>query len=238
MKHYNKKSAYRFTALLLVCLLGFSGFAEARRSHNNNNNNNSNSAAASPGQFDYFLLALSWSPEFCSTPAGQQASKQTQCSAKLGFVIHGLWPQYNGKGYPQDCGQASDVPDSVAAIAQNAQPPMPSGDPGLISHEWSKHGTCSGLSMTDYFTAIKTSAEKVKIPENLKAPQTSLTLDADAITAAFTAANPGLTADMLNIEVDREGEVSGVEVCFSKQLNFQPCVGGHKLNGGTFLPVN
>lgn len=240
MKQNNKKSVYRFTALLLVCMLGFSSLSEARRSHhdNGNGNNNPNSAPAAPGQFDYFLLALSWSPEFCSTPAGHQPSKQEQCSSSLGFVVHGLWPQYNSNGYPQDCGPAADVPASVAAIAQNAHPPMPSGDPGLISHEWSKHGTCSGLSMPDYFTAIKTSAEKVNIPENLRAPQATITLDGDAIAAAFVAANPGLTADMLNVEVDRQGKISGVEICFSKQLDFQTCVGKHTLQGGTLLPVH
>ena len=238
MRQQTKRNVYHFTALLFAGLLGFSGINEARRSHNNNHNNNFNAAPASSNQFDYYLLALSWSPEFCNTPAGQQPSKHIQCSAKLGFVVHGLWPQSNNNHYPQDCGPGADVPASIAAIALNAQPPMPSGDPGLVAHEWSKHGTCTGLSMTDYFTAIKTSAEKVNIPENLKAPKTPITLDANAIAVAFTAANPGLTTDMLNIEVDRDGEISGVEVCFSKQLNFQPCAGKHKLKGGTFLPVN
>jgi ribonuclease T2 len=242
MKIHKNNNLIRLSTLLL-CLLSYSGISEARRSHHPKQPSQSdqNQAAASPvapGQFDYYLLALSWSPEFCSTPAGHKPEKQIQCKSKLGFVVHGLWPQYNANGWPQDCGPAADVPVEIAAIAQSAQPPMPSGDPGLIAHEWSKHGTCSGLSMADYFTAIKTTAEKVSIPEQLKAPETALTLDGKAIIAAFTAANPGMTPEMLNTSVDNKGAISGVEVCFSKELNLQACSGTHNPKGGKFLPVN
>jgi len=48
--------------------------------------------------FDYYVLALSWSPSFCATHRDPH-----QCSGDAGFVLHGLWPQYQGKGYPADC---------------------------------------------------------------------------------------------------------------------------------------
>ena len=222
---------------LLICLLLFTAAAEARDAHHQNNNFGDWLHRETTG-FDYYLLALSWSPEFCQSAAGHQPGKQLQCTAKLGFVVHGLWPQFNNHDYPHDCGSEADVPPQVAAIAENAVPPMPPGDQELFNHEWSKHGTCSGLSMTEYFTAIKTSAEKVKIPELLKAPQNSLALDAKSIAAAFISVNPGLTEEMLNIETDRQGNISGVQICFSKQLSFQPCGGGHSLQGGVFLPVH
>ena len=236
MKPNNTYGFYRFAAMLIACLLLSSGAAEARKYHRHREDNGQ--AFNETGQFDYYLLALSWSPEFCNSPSGRQPSKHAQCTSKLGFVIHGLWPQFYGQAYPQDCGPEADVPAAVAAIALNAVPPMPPGDEQLFKHEWSKHGTCSGLNMTEYFTAIKTSAEKVAIPEPLKAPRTDIALDAGAIAGAFAAANPGLKADMMNIEVDRRGNVSSVQICFSKQLSFQTCSGRHSLKGGTFLPVN
>jgi len=233
-----KLSFLSYLAPLLIFLLLFAGIAEARKSHHQDDDFgvwlHRNTAS-----FDYYLLALSWSPAFCNTPAGRQPGKHLQCTASLGFVVHGLWPQYNNNDYPHDCGPEADVSAPIAAIAQqNTGLAMPPGDVQLFKHEWSKHGTCSGLNMTDYFTAIKTSAEKVKIPEPLKAPHNRLMLDANAIVGAFVAVNPGLTPDMINIDVDHQGNVSGVQICFSKQLSFQNCTGAHTLKGGVFLPVN
>ena len=48
--------------------------------------------------FDYYVLALSWSPGFCATH-----SRSLQCGGDDGFVLHGLWPQYLNGGYPSDC---------------------------------------------------------------------------------------------------------------------------------------
>lgn len=236
MRPYPPFRFYRLISLTLAVLLVFSGAAEARRSHHHAPSGG-NGGGTQSSNFDYYLLALSWSPEFCDTAAGHQPSKQKQCTARLGFVVHGLWPQRNNNTYPQDCGSVEAVPAPIAEIALNAAPPMPPGDAQLLEHEWSKHGTCSGLDMRGYFTAIKTSAEKVRIPDSLKAPETSLTMDAPTLTSAFTAANPGLTADMMNVEVDRQGDISSVQICFSKQLVFQNCKGKHRIKGGTFLPV-
>src|SRR5690349_10144580 len=43
---------------------------------------------------DYYLLSLSWSPQFCKTPAGQSSANRFQCNENtFGFVVHGFWPQ-------------------------------------------------------------------------------------------------------------------------------------------------
>ena len=58
-----------------------------------------------PGKFDYYVLALSWSPEFChSHPAN------AQCSGHFGFVVHGLWPQFVD-GYPEHCSTQPGLAD-------------------------------------------------------------------------------------------------------------------------------
>src|SRR5689334_6883835 len=53
-----------------------------------------------PGVFDYYLLTLSWSPEFCTT-----SPSDPQCTGAhhFGFVIHGMWPQFNNGTWPQNC---------------------------------------------------------------------------------------------------------------------------------------
>jgi ribonuclease T2 len=52
------------------------------------------------GQFDFYVLALSWSPGFCENSGSR--SRQCDSGRGLGFVTHGLWPQ-NEQGYPSFC---------------------------------------------------------------------------------------------------------------------------------------
>jgi ribonuclease T2 len=50
-----------------------------------------------PGQFDFFVLSLSWSPSFCAAAAerGRGRAANAQCGVRpYSFVVHGLWPQY------------------------------------------------------------------------------------------------------------------------------------------------
>src|SRR5499427_7603553 len=56
---------------------------------------------SAPGQFDYYVLSLSWSPSFCETATGN--ARRQQCGARpFSFVVHGLWPQYE-HGFPESC---------------------------------------------------------------------------------------------------------------------------------------
>ncbi|MBO0734811.1 MAG: hypothetical protein J2P49_10975, partial [Methylocapsa sp.] len=65
-----------------------------------------------PGNFDFYVLALSWSPGFCETPAAAKTQGQCAAGANLGFVVHGLWPQYD-HGFPLECTPAARVPSRV-----------------------------------------------------------------------------------------------------------------------------
>src|SRR5262249_22498074 len=54
------------------------------------------------GEFDYYVLSLSWSPSFCETAGGNNA-RRLQCGGRpYSFVVHGLWPQYE-RGFPESC---------------------------------------------------------------------------------------------------------------------------------------
>jgi len=55
-----------------------------------------------PGEFDFYVLALSWSPSFCEAASDRPDSgrSQPQCDGRpYSFVVHGLWPQYE-RGFP------------------------------------------------------------------------------------------------------------------------------------------
>src|ERR1044071_584072 len=57
-----------------------------------------------PGKFDFYVLALSWSPSFCEASRERNPNRNDpQCGARpYAFVVHGLWPQYE-RGFPSNC---------------------------------------------------------------------------------------------------------------------------------------
>ena len=170
------------------------------------------------GDFDFYVLSLSWSPGFCRTPAGARARGQCSPGAGLGFVVHGLWPQYE-HGYPQDCPFGAQTPSRIAL--QGAAGLYPSE--GLARYEWRKHGVCAGKSPTDYFADVRRAHDAIVIPppfQNATANQNWTAVD---IERAFIAANNRLRPGMLGVACAR-GALQEVRICFSKDLrDFHNC---------------
>ncbi len=161
-----------------------------------------------PGDFDFYVLSLSWSPDFCASNDDPQ-----QCSVgrKLGFVLHGLWPQYT-RGYPADC---SNVP-----LSRNVQQQFPNLYPSasLSTHEWAKHGTCSGLTPVDYMALAKTLKESIVIPPAYRQPATAFRSTVDDLKASFVEANSGLSEDALAVQCSGSGRfLQELRVCFSRE---------------------
>ena len=94
-----------------------------------------------PGEFDFYVLSLSWSPSFCedAEERGRGGRSQAQqCGGRpFSFVVHGLWPHYE-RGFPEYCQRPS--PRLGRNIMTSMLDLMPA--PGLIYNEWDKHGTC------------------------------------------------------------------------------------------------
>jgi ribonuclease T2 len=175
-------------------------------------------ASNTPGDFDFYVLSLSWSPGFCETPAAASAHGQCETGANLGFVVHGLWPQYS-RGYPSDCGRAARSPSRIAL--ESARGLYPSE--GLARHEWAKHGTCSGKSPTDYFADVRRARDAVAIPVPFVAAKEQQTWASVDILSAFIVANARLRPGMLGLECNK-GVLQEVRVCFSKDLrDFRAC---------------
>src|SRR5271169_3380606 len=154
------------------------------------------------GQFDFYVLSLSWSPSFCAAAAerGNGRGPTLQCGARpYSFVVHGLWPQYE-KGFPEYC--QVPAPRLYRGIVSSMLDLMPA--PHLIFNEWDKHGTCSGLAPRAYFDAVRKARAIVKIPAEYTAPQETLTVTPAAVEDAFIKANPGLPPDGMAVECDKK----------------------------------
>ena len=170
------------------------------------------------GNFDFYLLSLSWSPGFCATPAGQNDPGQCAPGRKFSFVLHGLWPQYEQSGWPEDCSTDSMDP----AMAQKMINIMPSEK--LIRHEWSKHGTCSGLSSAEYFEEADEAYHSIKIPPQYGQLATALAVSPDEIRGQFAAANPTIGEAEFVVECSGNGRyLSEVHACLTKDLAGRAC---------------
>jgi ribonuclease T2 len=134
----------------------------------------------------------------------------------MGLVVHGLWPQYDNGKLPQDC---ATTPPVASSTAKHMMPIMPGKQ--LIQYEWSKHGTCSGLSMKDYFGAIEKLYNGLQVPDDFHHPSSSSKTSAAEIEQKFAVAN---NAPQGAFRVScAENEFSAVEVCLSKDLQYQAC---------------
>ena len=175
--------------------------------------------SAAPGDFDFYVLALSWSPGFCELD-GDRTRNREQCGEGSGlrFVVHGLWPQ-NERGYPSDCGPAGRSPSRIAM--EQAEGLFPTE--GLARYQWRKHGTCTGSSPSDYFRDVRRAREKVVIPPALAKADRDQSWTAIDLERAFAAANPGLRPDMMSVACKR-GVLQEVKICFTRDLrDFRTC---------------
>jgi ribonuclease T2 len=166
------------------------------------------SAAAQP--FDYYLLNISWSPEYCHSHPSD-----IQCARHSTFVLHGLWPQNADGSYPQNCSTARGPadPSQYADIYP---------DPGLLKHEWKTHGTCSGLAPDAYFSAARTAFQSVIIPPTLANLNHQISLPPAQILSLVSKSNPTLTSQNLALSCGNN-YLTAVEVCLDKSLRPTPC---------------
>jgi ribonuclease T2 len=171
--------------------------------------------AGSPyGSYDYYVMALSWSPTFCRT----HPDEEEQCGHKgYGFVLHGLWPQYEGGSGPQRCASDAEPDRHTVALALAFMPSR-----RLVNHEWRTHGTCSGLDPAAYFQLADRAFASLQVPTELKAPRRDVRTTADALRGALKRANPTLREDMLSLHCS-QGELVEVRVCLDKDLALRRC---------------
>lgn len=175
------------------------------------------SAQDRAGDFDYYVLSLSWSPSWCAGDGAGSDAEQCEVGRRTGFVVHGLWPQYE-RGWPEDC--ATDARDPSRRETAAMADVMGSG--GLAWYQWKKHGRCAGLSSAEYFDTLRDAAEAVTIPPAYARLPRDLTLSARAVEDAFLAVNPGMPRDGVTITCD-DGAVDEVRVCLSRDLSMRAC---------------
>lgn len=176
--------------------------------------------AGTPGQFDFYVLSLSWSPSFCAAAAERNADSgnSQQCGTRpYAFVVHGLWPQ-DDNGFAEYCQRPA--PRLDRGIVSSMLDLMPALQ--LVFHEWDAHGTCSGLGAKAYFDLVRQARAAVTIPPAYIDPQAALTVTPQAVVSAFAKANPALPSNGIAIACNGP-RLSEVRLCLTKDLKFRAC---------------
>jgi len=164
--------------------------------------------------FDYYLLALSWAPNFCATHSG--SANECGSGRHVGFVVHGLWPEAERGRLDEPCQHTSPVAADVVRYALNFYP-----DAGLVQHEWQCHGVYSGLSAGDYFAKVGKAYQGLRIPAAISGMTADTEVRAADLTRQFEQANAAPEGSF--VTSCHDGELVAVEACFTKDLKLRRC---------------
>ena len=169
------------------------------------------------GDFDYYVMALSWSASWCALEGDGRGDPQCEAGRGLGFVLHGLWPQWE-EGWPSYCRTAERDPSraETAAVADVF------GGAGAAFYQWKKHGRCAGLTATRFYATARAAFGRVALPEVFSGLARDIRLEAHVVEEAFLEANPGLSPEGVVVTC-REAMVQEVRVCLTKSLEFRDC---------------
>lgn len=169
------------------------------------------------GEFDYYVLSLSWSPNWCALEGDSRGSPQCDDDADFGWVLHGLWPQYED-GWPSDCRHTFRNPSRFETTAQADL----FGSSGSAWHQWNKHGSCSGLSPRDYYALARYAYEQITRPAVFRRLEDPVTLPASLIEEAFMRDNDGLDANEITITC-RSNRIQEARICLTRDLELRTC---------------
>lgn len=197
--------------LLLLCLLACNAPAPVNTTPTITRHTSSTPAHSVPSQsFDYYLLNLSWSPEFCHSH-----QSAPECGRHATFVLHGLWPQNSDGSYPEKC-------NSAPGPANPSQYSDIYPDPNLLEHEWRTHGTCSGLSPDEFFATARAAFQSFVVPPKLAQLNAQISLPPQEILSLVTESNRSIPSGSLALSCGNN-YLTAVEVCLDKQLHPIAC---------------
>ena len=169
------------------------------------------------GDFDYYVLSLSWSPTWCALEGAARGSPQCETGRELGWVLHGLWPQYES-GWPSYCRTNARDPSR----RQTGDMADIMGTSGAAWYQWSKHGRCSGLSANEYFETARRAYSDVSRPEVFRKLTDPVKLPANVVEQAFLQANPDQRPDMVTVTC-KSSRIQEVRICLTKDLTPRTC---------------
>lgn len=171
-----------------------------------------------------YTLSLIWTPEHCyASQRHPRDGSDPECTGPgaHGFTLHGLWPDgADAKLWPEFCRPVALLTDAQITVGSRATP-----SPQLLQHEWAKHGSCMAADPVSYFTLEDRLFDGIHAPDMAMLSHRRGLLASD-FQSAFAAANPGMTADMLRLNVNKNGWLEEVWICLDLDKRPHDCPAG------------
>ncbi|CAM9389524.1 unnamed protein product [Ectocarpus fasciculatus] len=165
---------------------------------------------------DMYVFAYTFQPQFCYGETSYPGCSSPQEFWYTHFTVHGLWPQFKDGGYEHDCTSEAfdeEVTDAIGWGTMTTYWPdvkYAEDDPEYTEfwdHEWTKHGTCSGLSQFDYFNSTIAMIQSFGTP-SIYSDAVGSTIDAGDLRDAFGG------AAYASLQCDSGKYVNGVYTCW------------------------
>jgi ribonuclease T2 len=164
-----------------------------------------------------YVLAASWSPEYCKSARDTASMQCSGRNGRFGFVLHGLWPEARKGPPPQWCASAP-LPKAETLRRNLCMTPAP----GLLGHEWAKHGSCMAKKPETYFKVSGILWRSIQWPDADRLSREQ-GLTAGDLREAFVMANPGWKREQLGVEANQRGWLKGMRLCYSHRFLPQRC---------------
>jgi ribonuclease T2 len=169
---------------------------------------------------DSQLLSLAWQPQACASGAAD-TSDESACSGKLGWTLHGLWPNSADGKHPRYCRPSTPIAEATVRANFCMTPSA-----RLQQHEWAAHGTCAWDSAEAYFDQARSLWNGLKRPDPRDLAGPGGTMTAGELRDAFAAANPGLPRKAVYIAVASDNWLRELRLCHSTDFRPQTCPDG------------
>jgi ribonuclease T2 len=177
------------------------------------------SADDAVGRFDFWVLTLSWFPQYCETHLSEDRCRLHTINDDTGFVVLGLAPQNEHGDSPSRCARLTRVD---RPIMERLLPIM--GDPKQIEHEWNHHGNCSGLDQTGYFDLVERAHRQLEIPSAFRSAKDNGVTTRSALLQAFHETNPQFPQESFALRC-AGSYLREVNVCYDTAMSPRACAG-------------
>lgn len=164
-----------------------------------------------------YLLAASWSPEFCRKPGDAATMQCSGRNGRFGFVLHGLWPQAAKGADPQWCARGPRLSPELMRRHLCMTPV-----PWLLEREWLKHGTCMTQDPAKYLKVSGILWRSLRWPDADRLSRRK-DLTVGDLRSEFLLANPSFRREQVGIATSRTGWLREVRICYDRRFRPTRC---------------